>query len=562
MEKTLTINISGWVFNINEDAYNLLTEYFKKLKEYFSKQDGGDEIVADIEARVAELFKEKIDEKETVINKEHVGEIINIMGHPYQIEEDADSEEPKIEQDTKTHKPQKTLYRDTMNAHIAGVASGLGKYINLDPIFIRIAFLLLVPTGGIGIILYIILWILIPEAASTSDRIRMEGKKVNVENIETKVREEATYIKERLTDFSEEAMDVYHKTGPARKVGLKKIESVFQTFGRILLRALKILLGIVLFSIGLGFLITFAIFFFNWVPGLEFDTFFVNGISLPSFLNAYIFDTKYTIIILISLTILIIIPIIMLLFNGTRFIFNLKRNKIVGNIALQSWLVALIISFGMTYTTFTAFKSDALNITSYNFKALQSDTLSIRLNTNSYYQNILTSDQKTIISQDDNFPILHDGEFYGEPKLEILESDKNEFEFKLYLSASGHEEEDANRNIQEIVYIFTIDSTSLILDPYYKLAENIRWRNQDVKMKLFVPEGKYISIERKIRKHFRLRYSWKEKLRLNKEKVSYWKVQDEKFISPLDLIEEGYRNEVESQENKAIKEDIESSDTN
>jgi len=538
MEKTLTINISGWVFNINEDAYQLLTEYFKKLKEHFSKLDGGDEIVADIETRIAELLKEKIDEKETVITKLLVNEIVDIMGQPYQMEEDADEEENQARQEPKKRKFGKKLYRDTMNAHIAGVSSGLGKYLNLDPIFIRIAFLLLVPTGGAGIIIYLILWILIPEAATTADRIKMEGNKVNIENIENKVREEAEYIKNRLTDFSEEAIDVYHRTGPVRKVGVKKLESVFKAIGKGLLRFLKIILGIVLFSMGLGFLITFALFFFNWIPGLEFDTFFVNGLSLPSFLGKFIFDTKYIAVTIVSLTILIIIPIIMLLFNGVRFIFNVKRNKTVGSIALQAWLVALIITVGMTYTTFTAYRKDALNITSHNFTDLHSDTLFIKLNTNSYYQDILTSDQKTIISQDDNFPIFHEGEFYGDPKLEIYTTNEDKFELKLYLSANGHSDDEANMNIQEIVYYFTIDSTSLILDPYYKLKENIKWRNQDVKMTLFVPEGKTISIEKNIRKHFRLSYHWRSNLRSRKEKQSFWLAKENEFYNTAVLLEQ------------------------
>lgn len=537
MEKTLTINISGWVFNINEDAFHLLTEYFKKLKQHFGKQDGGDEIVADIETRVAELFKEKIDEKETVINKDLVDEVMNIMGQPYQMEEDIDEDEAPKYQETRKQKPRKKLFRDTMNAHIAGVASGLGRYINLDPIIIRIIFLLLVPTGGAGIIIYLILWVLIPEAATTSDRIKMEGKKVNVENIENKVREETEYIKERLSGFSEEAKDVYHRTGPIRKEGVKKLESIFKAIGRGLLRFLKIILGIILFSTGLGFLITFALFFFNWIPGLDFDTFFVDGLSLPSFLGKFIFDTKYTIITLISLTILIIIPIIMLLFNGIRFIFNTKRNKTIGSIALQSWAVALIISIGMTYTTFTAYKNEALNITSHNFKTLKSDTLSIKLNTDSYYQDILTSDQKTIISQDDEFPIRNEGEFYGDPKLEIITSDKDKFELKLYLSANGYNDDKANINIQDIVYYFNIDSTSLTLDPYYKLKENTMWRNQDVRLTLFVPEGKTISIERKIRKHFRLSYNWRSKLNSKKEKVTYWIARDHKFYKPSEETE-------------------------
>ena len=529
MEKTLTININGWVFNINEDAYNLLTEYFMKLKKYFSKQEGGEEIVADIEARVAELFKEKIDEKETVINIKHVETIMNTLGQPYEMEEDIDAEEASHEE-RKWHKSTgKKLFRDPDHSHIAGIAGGLGKYINLDPIFIRIAFLLLIFAGGTGLILYIVLWILIPEAASTSDRIRMEGKKVNVENIENKVREEASYLKDRLSDFSEEAMDVFHKTGPARRQSLKNVESIFKTTGKIIIRVLKFILGLVLFLTGIGLLIGFAILSFNWIPGLHFDTFFIEGLSLPGFMGTYLLDTKYTIITIIALATLAFIPIVMLIFHGVRFLFNIKRNKMVGTIAFQVWLVSLIISLGMSYTTFTAFRKDAINITDHSLEQIKSDTLNIKVRTDTYYQNILKSDQKTVLTQDDNFPILHDGKFYGMPKIEILVSDKDEFEMKLYTSASGHSEDEALMNIKNTMYIFLIDSTGILLDPYFGINHDSQWRNQDVRMKIYVPEGKYVSIDRKIYKHFRLRYTWRNHLAKIKDKRSFWITDDGKF---------------------------------
>ncbi|NOR86554.1 MAG: PspC domain-containing protein [Bacteroidales bacterium] len=532
MEKTLTINISGWVFNINEDAYKKLTEYFKNLKAYFKKQQGGDEIVSDIESRIAELFKEKSQEQDVVIDIASVEAIMKTMGQPYQMEED-DEDDSDYQQANTHSKSRKKLFRDPINAHIGGVSSGLGQYINLDPIIIRILFVFLLLPGGLGIILYAILWILIPEASTTSDRIRMEGKKVNVENIENKVREEATYLKERLSDFSEEAIDVYKKTGPARRYGLKRLESFFQSLGKITLRILKFLLGLILFINGVGLLIGFSMFFFNWIPGLHFDTFFVNGMSLPSFLNSYIFDSKYTVITLISLTVVVLIPIIMLIFHGFRFLFNIKRNKMLGTIAWQSWVVALIISLGMSYSTIRAYKSHAMEITSHHFEQVQSDTLHIKLNTASYYQNVLSSDQKTIISQDFNFPILHDNQFYGEPKLEILNSDKHDFEMKLYRSANGKDEEEANKNIQKLRYTFDIDSTGIILDPYYTLLANEKWRNQDVVLKLYIPTGKAISIDRNLRKHLRLRYFWRDKLYANKENTSYWIANEDSFVKEI-----------------------------
>ena len=534
MEKTLTININGWVFNINEDAYNLLTEYFQNLKSYFSKEEGGAEIVSDIEARVSELLKEKMPENETAINISQIQDIMDTLGQPYEMGTDEEEEEKK--EDAGYIKEKRKLFRNPENSHIAGIAAGIGTYLSIDPIFIRIAFLLLIFTGGAGIILYIALWILIPIASSTSDRIRMEGNRVDIKNIERKVKEEASYISERLSDFSSEAKDVYHKTKPARRISAQKIEEFFKNLGKVTVRVLKFLLGLVLFMTGIGFLIPLAIFSFNWVPGLEFDTFSVHGMALPEFLSIYLFDTKHTIILLSSLIITILIPISMLIFNGIRFLFNIKRKKIVGTIASQIWLAALIITLGFSYTTFTAFRSDALNITSHGFKNMNSDTLFIKLNTKSYFQNVMTSDQKTVISQDENFPILLDGVFYGEPNLRIRSSENNEFKLKLFLSASGHGEDEANNNIQKISYTFDIDSSTLILDPYYKLKESEKWRNQEVKVEIFVPKNRIISIDSNVPRYLKMDYDWRTKFRKTKEKQTFWLLSDNEFIKPIPLI--------------------------
>ena len=532
MEKTLSININGWVFNINEDAYHLLSEYFENITKYFSKEEGGTEIVSDIEARVAELLKERINESETAVNIQQIQEIMEIMGQPYEMETDA--EDTTGEASNSTHIGSRKLFRDTDNSHIAGVAAGLGTYFKLDPIFIRIAFLLMIFTGGVGVILYIALWILIPEAASISDRIRMEGKKVDIKNIEDKVKEEAAYLSDRFSEFSSEAKDAYHKTKPVRREGAKKAEEIIKTLGRIMLRILKFLLGLILFLTGVGLLIPFVIFFFNWVPGLEFDTFMVHGISLPQFLASYLFDTKHTLILLSTLTISLLIPIIMLIFNGIRFLFNFKRKKIVGSIAVQIWLAAFIITLGFSYTTLTAFKSDAINITHYDFDEMNSDTLYIKLNKQSYFQDIVTSDQKTVLSQDENFPILHNGEFYGEPRLRIRPSDNDSFKLKIFYSASGHKDEDAHRNIQKIEYVFDIDSSMLVLDPYFKLKPEEKWRDQEVKIELFVPANHYISIESTIPKYLKMNYEWRSRIR--KTKASYWVLEDGKFTTPSEII--------------------------
>ena len=550
MEKTLTINISGWVFNINENAYEKLTQYFKNLKKHFKSEEGGEEIVADIEARIAELLKEKLGEDNAVVTIQHVDDLVKVMGQPFEMDEEPG--ESAFESTSKAKPGQKQLFRDTKSGHIAGVAAGLGKYINLDPIIIRIIFLLLITTGGLGIVLYLALWVLIPEAISTSDRIRMEGKKVNIKNIEDKVREETDYLKDRLNDFSEEARNVYHKTAPARRTSLKGIEGFFKGLGRFLLRILKIIIGLVLFIYGVTFLVGFAIIYFNWVPALEFDHFFVQGLSLPALLGAYILDTDYVIITIIALSIIIFIPIVMMIFHGIRFIFNLKRNKTVGTIAWQAWLVAFIVTIGMSYTTIRAFNKEALNITKYDFEELKSDTLQLKLNTQSYYADILSSDQKTVISQDNRIPVLQDGEFYGEPRLQIFDTDTKDFYLKIYKSARGKSSLVANEHISTIEYAFIMDSTGLTLDPYYMLTGDKKWRYQDLILKLYIPKGKYISIDENIGKHFRLDYYWRDILRYHSGPFLYKVNEDGDFIKPEADIESPaipVLEEIESEEN-------------
>jgi phage shock protein PspC (stress-responsive transcriptional regulator) len=560
MEKTLTINISGWVFNISEEAYEKLTQYFNTLKKYFKNKEGSEEIVADIEARIAELFKERIANQNAVIIKTHVEEVIGIMGQPFEMDdEEADTANDYSYSKSKTSK---SLFRDTQSGHIAGVASGLGKFLNLDPIILRIIFLLLVPTGGAGIIIYLVMWVLIPEAKTTSDRIRMEGKKVNIKNIEDKVKEETDYLKGRINEFSEEAKDIYRKTAPARKHGLRGVESMLKFIGRFLLRVLKILLGFVLFIYGLGLLIGFAMLAFNWIPSLEFDSFSIYGMSLPSFLNSYVMESSYGILAIIALSIVIFIPIVMMIFHGIRFLFNLKRNKTVGKVAWQSWVLALIVAFGISYTTITSFKEEKVVITKHELPKLKSDTLQLRINTNKYYANVLSSDKKTVLTQDRNIPILRDGVFYGEPTLRILNSDNQSYYLKLYQRSRGNDEVRAEENIYQIKYNFLIDSMGIVLDPYFFLKKEAKWRAQDVEIRIYLPDNKAIMIDKNIRKHFNLSYFWSNALYRQRGDFSYWINNNGKFEksvyspdSPIPYKEDSKLRETE----KADKAEVEKS---
>lgn len=198
MKKTFTINISGSVFHIEEDAYEVLQKYLINLKNHFGNSNDGKEILSDIEARIAEICSSESANKKNLITLELVNEVINTMGTPESFSEESDEEETLTGQ-TKT---KKRLYRDPEHRVLGGVCGGLAAYFDIDIAIMRIIFVLLtLLTTGAGVLAYIILWIAVPKALNTAQRLEMRGENVSVKNIEKFIKEEADAVKESYQKF-------------------------------------------------------------------------------------------------------------------------------------------------------------------------------------------------------------------------------------------------------------------------------------------------------------------------------------------------------------------------
>ena len=211
MKKTLNINIRGIVFNIDEDAYQRLNSYLSEINRHYKKKPGYEDIVNDIENRIVELFQEKINDKKQVITIDDVNAIIEILGHPTDFEQELQDDAPPIGSKGSQQSGPKRLYRDPMNRVVGGVCSGLGYYFRVDPVWFRLAFVLAVIFAGTGILLYLILWIVLPPARTTSDRINMQGNPVNINNIEKAVKEEMNEVKDKLDDLASQAKQTFKR---------------------------------------------------------------------------------------------------------------------------------------------------------------------------------------------------------------------------------------------------------------------------------------------------------------------------------------------------------------
>ncbi len=189
MKKTVTIHLAGSIFHIDEDAYETLQEYLHRIQSGFSTMEGNEELMDDIESRLSELFLERLSSGKQVITLADVEAVKAVFGRPEDLGGDP-SGAPRYSSRRTRH-----LYRDTDHAIIGGVCSGLAAHWQLDPSLVRIVFVILAVLGMAGMFLYLILWIIIPEAHTVAQKLEMRGDPVNLSNIGAFFREEFENVK-------------------------------------------------------------------------------------------------------------------------------------------------------------------------------------------------------------------------------------------------------------------------------------------------------------------------------------------------------------------------------
>jgi phage shock protein PspC (stress-responsive transcriptional regulator) len=179
MKKTISANIAGVLFQIDEDAYNLLEHYLQRIEARYRYSADGKEIVNDLEHRLSELFEERTNSRSRTVTLDDVSWAIGILGKP---EDFGTSQSASWNNNTSANfKTVQRLYRDKDSRVIGGVCSGLGHYFNIDPVLIRVIFVGLLFIG-FGPLAYIILWIAIPKARTVEQKLEMHGEPPTPEN--------------------------------------------------------------------------------------------------------------------------------------------------------------------------------------------------------------------------------------------------------------------------------------------------------------------------------------------------------------------------------------------
>ena len=479
------------IFHIDEDAYDKLKKYLDAISRHFSNKEEADEIMNDIESRIAELFQEKKSKEEEVINISMVNEVIEIMGNPEDIidsGEEAGSASSGQRSSFTSRSGNRRLYRDPENSVIAGVSGGLGAYFAIDPLIFRILFIVFFFFGGASIPIYIILWIVLPKAETAGQKLEMRGEPVNVSNIEKKVREEYEAAKENVKTAA--------KSEPVQKTK-KAASNFFSEVGKILLVFVKVILII----IGTGFVLAGIGIIIGLVSGafigLQFFPFSNYDFSLADLLAPFTDPVSISILI-ICLTLLFLIPVIAMIYGLIRLIFAIKtrsRGLSVGAITL--WFIALIMVIGILIMETGNFSDNGISKTT-TVLTPNSDTVIVKVNQKQQreFERDLTFD----FDLDNEWFLTRDlSRIYGRIDLDIEKSDSDEIMLEVEKKSKGRNWEDADQNAANLVYNYTQSGNVLVLDPYFFVEGTDKWRFPRVELTLEVPEGQYVMLERETR---------------------------------------------------------------
>ncbi len=542
MNKTVNINLANILFHVDEKAFNKLQRYLEAIKRSFAGTAGSDEIIADIEARIAELFQEKMENDRQVITMKEVDEVIQIMGQPedYMVDEDIFEDAPKSSASATGRI--KKLYRDIDNKYIGGVCAGLEHYLGFDALWIRIIFIILALFTGFGFIAYILLWILVPEAATTAQKLDMRGEPVNISNIERKVKEGFDDVAERVKSVD------YEEVGNRVKRGGK---SFFDTLGEIIMFFFKVIgkfIGILLIIIGATTLIGLFIGLFSvgildiiHIPGVDFYE-MVNYTDAPVWLVSLL--TFFA----------VGIPFFFLLYLGLKILVN--NLKSIGNIAkfslLGLWLLSIIgiMVLGVkqaaahAYTGSTTVKEELVFTD-------QTDTLQIRMtdDTDLYEARDSYGFRGLFLTQNEaGESILYSDNI----RFDLRKSEDSLSRIRVRKDANGSSFSNARERAGNIVYGFATEGNRLLLDNYITTAADNKMRDQEVRVNVYLPEGTVIRFDENTKRHLGRTTRYDQDL-YRSDIVDYtWKMQGNGELKCLDCPEGIGRDSWEDDEGRII----------
>jgi phage shock protein PspC (stress-responsive transcriptional regulator) len=490
MNKVFHINLGSYPFTIDEDAYERLRAYLDAIHRHFRSSEGYEEITLDIEARLAELFQERLGSR-PIVNMNDVEAAISTMGTPEDFGATPMEEGPSTNtsEGAKTTgiKTGKRLFRDPDDAIVGGVCAGIAAYFGIqDPVWVRLAFVLFTLSGGFGIPLYLILWAIVPQAATAGDRLAMRGEPINVSNIGRIIEEEIEKITNKVSEFGEEISGKKKAYSSANEFGRNALAQGISVIGEAAKAVLVILAqlwrpALILIAIVFG-----ALFLAGWVAAVVglFQGFTLLNYLGPE-LKALAIAGAFNLLFVVGLPLVAVVLVIARLLFGAR----LSRPWSIGMFLF--WLLNISSLSLIAANMARDFTQEAGIAQTVALQPPPSDTLRLALSGHPF-------EKKVWLNLGDDLRFTERQMILRNVRLDISRAADAETQLSRHAKARGKTVGAASDNAAAISYAAQWAEGTLTLADHTVLEQGDAFRGQRIRLELLARQGQVIFIDKAV----------------------------------------------------------------
>lgn len=528
MKKTVRVNISGLVFMLDDDAYHKLNQYLEAIKSKFRNSSEGNEIISDVEARIAELFQSRMHTDKQVIILNDVDYIISVLGTPEAFDDSEEYEEQHQQQwDNSTIPPRKRrrLYRDPEHNVLGGVAAGMAHYFGIDPVILRVIFVVATLAYGTSALVYVLLWIILPEAKTASQKLEMKGQPVNLNTIEKTIKDEFNNVKNNISRFAQSSkakqfeervrqeFDNVKKAfagkkrskqyappsaevhSPERRQTAHNISYGVGQFLRFVYKLAAALFAIFLVISGfVGLTVVTGLLFFGNSP-VSPTTWSDVAFSVSDVLHL-VTQPVFVYMIITGAFLLAAIPLLITIFSGLKILFNFRsNNKVILVSSIGVWVAGLIMLTVAGGLSVQFFDNDARKLETHPLTNAHSNVLYLDVDRDFDYHNLPQTGFLNIAPQ--VYSLDNQQVMYGNPRFTIEQSATNTTMLEVRYFAKGESHKKADSRTKNISYFWQQQDSVLMFDNYFSFPANDKWRAQEVDITLFLAVGDEVFLDEK-----------------------------------------------------------------
>lgn len=467
MNKIFNVNLGGLPFSIDDNAFEVLNNYLRTLRQHFSQSDDCDEIIGDIESRLAELISTSLGSKGQIVGLRDVQNAIATMGTPEDFGiETSDNQSYTHQKNSGTEGGQKRrLFRDPDDKSLSGVCGGLTAYFGLrDASWLRLAFLLTTLAGGTGIFVYIVLWIVMPVARTSTDRLAMRGEPINVDNIARTIEESATRLGDRISEFD--------KSG--------KISRSVQRLGDFISNLIINVVNIIKKISGGILFVLLALIVVCWLAGI------IAIFLISPFFSYLVPDSQWQAWLFgINVFFAVLIPTVSIVLFLIRLFYG-KKVPLVWTIAMWVvWFANMSIAASLVTNFSTQFNHNSQETQSLNYTPL-SDTLTLVA---------MQHPNGQLKIELDNIYISKEYLLCRDIFLKVEPTTNPNYSLEIKKESQGNTPTEAKNLAATIQYLPQFSQDSFRYWEAFEVTAGTRWRGQHINMVLKMPIGKKIKLK-------------------------------------------------------------------